>query len=60
MKMYELTFSDPDLGFVRRFERNKRAAAATVAEAKAQHPLRELLTEKQIEIPTDKTSFVDW
>lgn len=60
MKLYELTFTDPEQGFMRQWRRNKKQVAALVKEWSEQHPLREVVRIKYVEVPTDKTEFVDW
>lgn len=60
MKLYELTFVDIEEGTIRRWETNKRGAAALVRKWKKQHPLRRLVLMEPITVPDDKKNFVAW
>lgn len=60
MKVYEMVFSDPELGFVRQWRRNQKQVASLIAEWAESFPLRKLVTNTYVEVPTDKTEFVEW
>jgi len=60
MKLYELTFADPEQGFIRQWRRNQKQVAALITEWAKNHPLREHVTTSDVEVPTDKTEFVKW
>ena len=60
MKLYEMVFSDPEQGFIRQWRRNKKEVANLTTDWYSQHPLREIMTIKFIEIPTDKIALIDW
>lgn len=60
MKVYELTFSDPERGFIRQWRRNQKQVASLLDEWADKFPLRKLVTQQYVEVPTDKTEFVEW
>jgi hypothetical protein len=60
MKLYELTFSDPERGFIRVWKRNKKEIAKLCEQWKSDYPLRNLASTEYVDIPTDKTEFVEW
>jgi hypothetical protein len=64
MKLYRLTFVDISEGFVIRYARTKREAQRIAGSWKNRFPMRELMENKQIEIPgvrsTDKSAFVNF
>lgn len=60
MYVYQLVFSDMNVGLVTRYVRNSRDVAKLKREWKAQFPLRELLIEERIEIPDTKNEFIEW
>ncbi len=60
MKVYELTFADPEQGFIRQWRRNQKQVAALLRDWADTYPLRELVTNNRVEVPTDKTEFVNW
>ena len=60
MKVYEVTFADPEVGFVRQWKRNKTEIKKLISEWSKSHPLRKHFQTKQVEVPTDKTAFIDW
>lgn len=60
MKVYEVTFSDPVRGFIRRWRRNKKQVAELIADWKENYPLRAVVTNQSVDIPADKTKFIDW
>ena len=60
MKVYELTFADPEVGFFRVWKRNKRDVARYCRKSAIDFPLRRLMTTKYLDISTEKTEFVKW
>lgn len=60
MKVYELVFMDMERGKIKRWKRNKREITTFANAWKREHPLRQLMTTKLIEIPDDKTGLIDW
>ena len=60
MKLYELTFSDPERGFIRVWKRNKKEIAKLCEQWENEFPLRDLTATKYVVIPTEKTEFVGW
>ncbi len=60
MKVYELTFADPEFGLMRQWKRNKREIKTFVNSWKREFPLRQLLLTQRIAIPEDKQGIVDW
>lgn len=60
MKLYALTFSDPEQGFIVQWRRNQKQVAALLKDWGGSFPLRELVTQEYVEVPTDKTEFVEW
>lgn len=60
MKIYSLTFSDPEKGFIIQWRRNQRQVAALLAEWETSFPLRKLVTKEYVDVPMEKSEFVQW
>ena len=60
MKVYELVFVDPEQGLIRQWKRNKRQITKFINAWKRDFPMRTLLVNQAVDIPTDKQGFVDW
>lgn len=61
MKMYEVTYTDPERGLCRHWLRNKRQVVRFVEQIERDDNLREHVLTAQREIPTDnKQAFVEW
>lgn len=60
MKVYEVVFADPEQGFIRTWQRNKRDIKALLSAWGKSYPLREHMTTTLVEVPTDKARFVKW
>ena len=60
MKIYELIFADPEQGFIRQWRRNQKQVASLVEDWAKEFPLREQTKVTYVEVPTDKTEFVEW
>lgn len=60
MKVYRMTFADPEQGFIVQWRRNQKQCNALIAEWHKKFPLRNYITQSYVDVPTDKTEFVDW
>lgn len=60
MKVYQLTFMDAERGKIVRWKRSKRECSRFVKRWEREYPLRKLLLNEPVEIPTDKTALIEW
>jgi hypothetical protein len=60
MKTYEIIFADPERGLIRQWKRNKKGVENLVSDWSKAFPLREVMSTKYVEIPTDKVALIDW